>query len=211
MLEAVLSSSPYSIRELLSDDMLTDELFLLFSSNVLLFQPIPCKLGTQSNPTWYKLFLVGNSQWQRPGPGQSMQRPEEALRQRFWYPRGTRVSVCGLAWGGAWRWGEEGLQKGGDSFCLCLSKVWLAIGSRAQDDAMEEQAGTFVIFTRAENKQQREQQKIQRRNSPQTAGCNLGGIDGVHLSVFIFTRELDCWQVYRIIGLIGCLCFTRCK
>lgn len=126
MLEAVLSSSPYSIRELLSDDMLTDELFLLFSSNVLLFQPIPCKLGTQSNPTWCKLFLVGNSQWQRPGPGQSMQRPEEALRQRSWYPRGTRVSV----WGGAWRWGEEGLQKGGDSFYLCLSKVWLAIASR---------------------------------------------------------------------------------
>lgn len=53
--------------------------------------------------------------------------------------------------------------------------------------------------------------KIQCRNSLQNAGCNLDGIDWVHLSVFILNRELDCWQVYRIMGLIGCLCFTRCK
>lgn len=36
-------------------------------------------------------------------------------------------------------------------------------------------------------------------------------IDLKYLSLLIFRSVLDCWQVYRIMGLIGCLCFTGCN
>lgn len=44
-------------------------------------------------------------------------------------------------------------------------------------------------------------------------GCELllGYIDLKYLSGLIFKSVLDCWQVYRIMGLIGCLYFTGYK
>lgn len=44
-------------------------------------------------------------------------------------------------------------------------------------------------------------------------GCELllGYIDLKYLSGLIFKSVLDCWQVYRIMGLIACLDFTGYK
>lgn len=49
--------------------------------------------------------------------------------------------------------------------------------------------------------------------SEDPTNCELlpGCIDLKHLSVLIFKSVVDCWQVYRIMSLIGCLCFTGCK
>lgn len=49
--------------------------------------------------------------------------------------------------------------------------------------------------------------------SEDPTNCKLlpGCIDLKYLSVLIFKSVVDCWQVYRIMGLIGCLCFTGYK
>lgn len=42
-------------------------------------------------------------------------------------------------------------------------------------------------------------------------GYNLDSIDWVHLSVFISIQEFHCWQINRIRGLTGGLCFLGTK
>lgn len=49
--------------------------------------------------------------------------------------------------------------------------------------------------------------------SEDPTSCKLlpGCIDLKYLSLLIFESVFDCWQLYRIMALIGCLCFTGYK
>lgn len=49
--------------------------------------------------------------------------------------------------------------------------------------------------------------------SEDPTNCKLlpGCIDLKYLSLLIFKSVFDCWQLYRIMGLIGCLFFTGYK